>query len=278
MAHRGASAALRTSRPAGYRRRQAADAAAGDASDDRAVGRQQGIAMIELKDRLIVALDLPDPQAALAMVRRLGDAVGFYKIGLELVYGGGLTLAERLVGEGKKVFLDLKLHDIPNTVAGATAQVCRLGATFLTVHAFPQTMRAAREAAAGQSLRLLAVTVLTSSDDADVAEAGYSMNAADLVARRAVQARDIGIDGLVMSPHEVQAIRPLVGPGMAIVTPGIRPATGAAGDQKRVATPAVALRAGADHLVVGRPIVAAPDPRAAAVAILAEIDATVGMG
>ena len=221
-------------------------------------------------DRLIVALDVPSPEAADELVATLGPSVTFYKIGLELVYGGGLPLVERLVDAGKKVFLDLKLHDIPNTVAGATARVARLRATFLTIHAYPQTMRAAREAA-GEDLKLLAVTVLTSSDDADLAEAGYRLTAADLVERRALQARAIGIDGLVMSPHEVAAIRPLVGPNMVIVTPGVRPASAAVGDQKRVATPADALRAGADHLVVGRPITAAPDPRAAAEAILAEL-------
>ncbi len=222
-------------------------------------------------DRLIVALDMRSLEQAASLIRELGEGVGFYKVGLELVYGGGLVLAERLIGEGKKVFLDLKLHDIPNTVAGATAQVARLGATFLTIHAYPQTMRAARDAAAGSGLRLLGVTVLTSSDDADLAEAGYGSGAADLVARRALQARDIGIDGLVMSPREVAAVRLLVGPGLAIVTPGIRPAGIATGDQKRVATPADALRAGADHLVIGRPITAAAHPRAAAEAILTEI-------
>ncbi len=225
------------------------------------------------RDRLIVALDLRDVAEAEVLVRRLGDAVRFYKIGLELAYGGGLDLAERLVGTGHKVFLDLKLHDIPNTVAGATAQVARLGATFLTIHAYPQTMRAAREAVGGSGLRLLAVTALTSADDADLREAGYAMGAADLVARRALQARDLGVHGLVMSPREVAGVRGLVGPDMAIVTPGIRPAGSDAGDQKRVTTPADAIRAGADHLVVGRPVTGAADPRAAAEAIQAEIAA-----
>jgi orotidine-5'-phosphate decarboxylase len=224
------------------------------------------------RDRLIVALDLPTVEEAAALVERLGDSVSFYKIGLELAYGGGLGLAEQLIGQGRKVFLDLKLHDIPNTVAGAARQVARLGATFLTIHAYPQTMRAAHDATAQSGLRLLGVTVLTSSDDADLIQAGYRFGAAELVARRASQAHGIGIDGLVMSPQEVAVVRSLVGPDMTIVTPGIRPAGTATGDQKRVMGPAEAIRAGADHLVVGRPITRAPDPRAAAEGIVAEID------
>ncbi len=225
------------------------------------------------RDRLIVALDLPDVAAARAMVDRIGDAATFYKIGLELVYGGGLGLVERLVGEGRQVFLDLKLHDIPNTVAHATAQVARLGATFLTVHGFPQTMAAAVEGRGDMALRLLAVTVLTSCNDDDLAAAGYRMGVADLVRRRAGQARDAGIDGLVMSPAEVAPMRATLGPGMVLVIPGIRPAGTDVGDQKRVATPAQAIAAGADHLVVGRPITRAADPRAAAAAIVDEIAA-----
>lgn len=227
---------------------------------------------MDADERLIVALDLPDGEAARHLVDRLGPQVGFYKIGLELIFAGdGLPLAERLVGEGKRVFLDAKLHDIPNTVAATTRRLSRLGASFLTVHAYPQTMRAAQSALDGGALRLLAVTVLTSSDDADLVEAGYAHGAAALVARRCAQARDCGIAGLVMSPHEVAAARASVGPSMAIVTPGVRPAASATGDQKRVLTPAEALATGADHLVVGRPITAAPDPRAAAEAILAEM-------
>lgn len=216
-------------------------------------------------DRLIVALDVPTAAAAETLVKRLGDTVGFYKIGLELMFGGeGLGLAERLVRRGKKVFLDAKLHDIPNTVAAATTRIGALGVTFLTIHAYPQTMLAARGAADGTGLRLLAVTVLTSADDADLGEAGYREGAAELVRRRALQARGIGIDGLVMSPHEAADVRALVGPGMTIVTPGVRPAGGAAGDQKRTMTPGAAITAGADYLVVGRPITGAPDPAAAA--------------
>ena len=153
---------------------------------------------IDPRDRLIVALDLPSVSAAEAMVARLGDAVSFYKIGMELTYGGGLGLARELAQTGKKIFLDLKLHDIPNTVARATEQVADLGATFLTIHAYPQTMRAARGALAGSSLQLLAVTVMTSYDDADLKEAGFAFGVKDLVARRARQAQEAGVHGLIL--------------------------------------------------------------------------------
>jgi orotidine-5'-phosphate decarboxylase len=228
------------------------------------------------RDRMIVALDVKDVAAAEAMVERLGDAVSFYKVGLELVYGGGLAFAEQLAKGGKQVFLDLKLHDIPNTVQKATEQVARLGMTFLTVHGYPQTMAAAHAGRAGSPLRLLAVTVLTSSDDADLERAGYGLGVRALVERRALQAREIGVDGLVMSAEEAGAMRALLGPGMALVTPGIRPAGADVGDQKRVMTPARAIAAGADYLVVGRPVTQAPDPAAAARAIVAEIAATLG--
>lgn len=227
----------------------------------------------ETRDRLIVALDMAEPAQALELVERLGPLVGFYKIGMELAYGGGLALIPRLIGEGKKVFLDLKLHDIPNTVARAVEQVARLGVTFLTIHAYPQTMRAAREGAAGSRLKLLAVTVLTSCDDLDLAQAGYGIGVTELVARRADQAREAGIDGLILSPGETAAMRARHGDGLLLVTPGIRPAGSALDDQKRQATPAQAIAAGADHLVVGRPITQARDPEAAALAALAEIAA-----
>ena len=223
------------------------------------------------RDKLIVALDLPSVAQARAMVETLDDAVSFYKIGLELTYAGGLPLAQELVRAGKKVFLDLKFHDIPNTVARATEQVAEMGATFLTIHAYPQTMKAARGALGGSTLKLLAVTVMTSYDDADLAEAGYGLRVADLVARRARQAQDAGVQGLVLSPEEAPAMRALLGPDMLLVTPGVRPAGAALGDQKRVMTPARAIAGGANHLVVGRPITQAPDPRAAAQAIVQEI-------
>ncbi len=222
------------------------------------------------RERLIVALDLPSVEAAEAMVARLGDAVSFYKIGYQLAYAGGLGYAQKLTGAGKQVFLDLKLHDIGNTVAEGVKSVARLGATFLTVHAYPQTMQAAVEARAG-GLRILGVTVLTSYDDNDLKVAGYDTPVKALVARRAEQARMLGVDGLVCSPEEAANMRAIVGAGMALVTPGIRPSGAAAGDQKRIMTPAAAIAAGADYLVVGRPIIAAPAPRAVAEAIVAEI-------
>jgi orotidine-5'-phosphate decarboxylase len=222
------------------------------------------------KDRLIVALDLPGVAEAEAMIARLGDSVTFYKIGYQLAFAHGLSLAEKLARSGKKVFVDLKLHDIGNTVSGGVASVAKLGATFLTVHAYPQTMKAAI-AARGSALKILAVTVLTSYDQNDLAEAGYAGAVADLVKKRAAQAKEIGVDGLVCSPEEVAAVRAVVGPGMALVTPGIRPAGAASGDQKRIMTPARAIAAGADYLVVGRPVTEAGDPKAAAEAIVAEI-------
>jgi orotidine-5'-phosphate decarboxylase len=223
------------------------------------------------RDRLIVALDLPDVEAAEAMVARLGDSVTFYKIGYQLAYAGGLPLVRQLADRGKKVFLDLKLHDIGNTVARGVESIAKLGATFLTVHAYPQTMRAAAEARAGTDLKILAVTVLTSYDDGDLHAAGYRLGVSDLVEARAQQAQVLGLDGLVCSAEEAAALRKLVGHQMRLVTPGIRPAGSASGDQKRIMTPARALAAGADYLVVGRPVLEAADPKAAAEAIQAEI-------
>lgn len=225
------------------------------------------------RDRLIVALDMPTVAEAEAMVARLGDPVGFYKVGLQLVFAGGIDFARRLVDRGKKVFLDVKLLDIDNTVEGAVRNIAAMGMTFVTIHAYPKAMRAAVAARGSAPLRLLGVTVLTSMDEADLAAAGYAGTVGGLVARRAADARDAGMDGIVASPAEAAAIRAIVGPGIAIVTPGIRAASGEAGDQKRIATPSAAIRAGADHLVVGRPITTAGDPRAAAEAILSEIAA-----
>jgi orotidine-5'-phosphate decarboxylase len=224
------------------------------------------------RERLIVALDVPSVEAARAMVARLGDIVSFYKIGYQLAFAGGLSYAEELVQSGKHVFLDLKLHDIGNTVAAGVKSVSRLGASFLTVHAYPQTMQAAVEARE-HGLRILAVTVLTSFNDADLAAAGYGATVGEIVARRAAQARDIGVDGLVCSPEEVINVHRVVDGRLTLVTPGIRPAGASAGDQKRIASPSSAIAAGADYLVVGRPILAAEDPKAAAEAIVAEIAA-----
>jgi len=223
------------------------------------------------RDRLIVALDLPGVAAAEAMIVRLGDSVTFYKIGYQLAYAGGLPLVRQLASAGKKVFVDLKLHDIGNTVARGVESVAQLGATFLTVHAYPQTMKAAVEARTGSGLKILAVTVLTSYDDGDLHAAGYRLSVPDLVEARAQQAQVLGVDGLVCSPEEAAALRKVVGHRMKLVTPGIRPAGASAGDQKRIMTPARAIAAGADYLVVGRPVMEAADPRAAAEAIQAEI-------
>jgi orotidine-5'-phosphate decarboxylase len=223
------------------------------------------------RDRVIVPLDLPSVEAAEAMVARLGDSVTFYKIGYQLAYAGGLPLVSKLADQGKKVFLDLKLHDIGNTVARGVESVAKLGATFLTVHAYPQTLKAAVEGRAGSNLKLLAVTVLTSYDDGDLHAAGYRLSVSDLVEARAQQAQVLGLDGIVCSPEEAAALRKLVGHQMTLVTPGIRPAGAAVGDQKRVMTPARAIAAGADYLVVGRPITGAADPKAAAEAVHAEI-------
>src|SRR5215472_1536292 len=231
---------------------------------------------IPTKDRLIVALDLPGVEQAEAMVARLGDAVSFYKIGYQLAYAGGLPLVRKLADNGKKVFIDLKLHDIGNTVARGVESIARLGATFLTVHAYPQTMKAAAEARAGTDLKILAVTVLTSYDDDDLHAAGYRLGVSDLVEARAQQAQVLGIDGLVCSPAEAAGLRKLVGHQMPLVTPGIRPSGSATGDQKRIMTPARAIAAGADYLVVGRPVVEAADPKAVAEAILAEIAQALG--
>jgi orotidine-5'-phosphate decarboxylase len=226
---------------------------------------------LDPRERLIVALDVPSVREAEALVARLGESVSFYKIGYQLAFAGGIDFARVLASAGKQIFLDLKLHDIGNTVAKGVESVARLGATFLTVHAYPQTMHAAVDARAGSNLRLLAVTVLTSYDDADLASAGYDFTVSELVAERAAQAHDVGIDGLVCSGEEAAMLRPIVGASMVLVTPGIRPAGAEAGDQKRIMTPSAAIAAGADHLVVGRPVIAAPDPKAAAEAIVAEI-------
>ena len=221
---------------------------------------------------LIAALDLDSRAEAEAIIERLDGAVDFFKIGYQLFYGGdGLNLGKELLKAGKRVFFDLKLLDIDNTVEKGVAAIAATGATMLTVHAYPQCMRAAVKGAAGSELMLLGVSVLTSMNDADVAEAGFARDTAGLVALRAEQARAAGVGGLVSSPLEAEMVRGIVGPKMAIVTPGIRPAGAAVGDQKRVMGPAEAVAAGASHLVVGRPITAAADPAAAARAILAEM-------
>lgn len=223
------------------------------------------MADIDARNRLIVALDVPTIEEARVLVGKLRDAVSFYKIGLELVMRGGLDLARELTGAGRQVFLDMKLLDIENTVERATRNAAATGATFLTVHALDtKTLRAAVAGKAGTQLKILGVTLLTNLDASDLAQQGLDASPADLVARRARLARDAGCDGVVASGQEAGHVRAVVGPHMAIVTPGIRLPGGAAGDQARVATPAQAIAAGADYLVVGRPIAAAVDPARAA--------------
>ena len=225
-------------------------------------------------DRLIVALDVPNVLDGLDLATRLGDTVNFYKIGLGMLTGGGLALANELKQDhGKRIFLDMKLFDIGATVEAATRGISRLELDFLTVHGDPHVVRAAKEGAAGSDLKILAVTILTSLDRADLDEGCIkSGDVQDLVVERAAKALDSGADGVICSPQEASRVRGLSeAGGKLIVTPGVRPAGAALGDQKRVATPAQAMADGVDHIVVGRPVWTAPDPRAAAETILAEM-------
>lgn len=223
------------------------------------------------RDRLIVGLDLPTVKEAENIVNRIGDDVLFYKIGYQLVFAGGLEFARDLAQSGKKIFLDMKLLDIDNTVAHGVENIAKMGMSMLTLHAYPKAMRAAVKAAEGSGLCLLGVTVLTSMDDEDLQEAGYEGDARSLVLRRAAQAREAGMGGIVCSAEESKAVREILGADMAVVTPGIRPTGADKGDQKRVMTPFDAIQAGSSHLVVGRPIVQAEDPKTAARAILDEM-------
>ncbi|MDQ0455360.1 orotidine-5'-phosphate decarboxylase [Rhizobium paknamense] len=226
---------------------------------------------MQARNRLIVGLDVPTVADAEKLVAQLGEEVRFYKIGYQLTFAGGLEFARDLAKDGKQVFLDMKLLDIDNTVHSAVENIVRMGMTMLTIHAYPKAMKAAVEAAQGSGLCLLGVTVLTSMDSQDLVDAGYQADARALVLKRADQARAIGMGGIVCSAEEAAAVRAIVGPDLAVVTPGIRPAGADKGDQKRVMTPAEALAAGSSHLVVGRPVVKAPDPLAAARAILSEM-------
>jgi len=227
-------------------------------------------------NRIIVALDVPTIAEARSAIEELGNSVSFYKIGHQLAYSAehenGFHLARELIEEGKKVFLDLKLLDIDNTVSKGVESVAKMGVDMLTLHAYPKAMRAAVTALSGSSMTLLGVTVLTSMDDNDLREAGYALDAADLVSLRAEQALAAGMGGLVASALEAEKIRQIIGPDLALVTPGIRPTGADLGDQKRVMTPSKALNAGASHLVIGRPIMAALDRKAAAMAIAKEIE------
>ena len=229
--------------------------------------------MAEARDRLIVALDFADVATARAFVEQVGDSVTFYKVGLELVLNGGLDLVRALKGEGKRVFLDMKLLDIPNTVEKAVANAARTGADFLTIHAIDtKTIEAAATGAAGSDLKVLGVTVLTSLDQSDLAEQGIAAaTPGDLVIMRARLAKAAGCHGVIASGQEAAAVRAATGEGFLIVTPGIRLPSDAVGDQARVATPGTAIADGATHLVVGRPITQAADPRAAADAFVQAI-------
>ncbi len=221
--------------------------------------------------RCFVALDLPSVAEAEAMVERLGDAIESYKIGLQLLPIGGVELGQRLKAMGKNVFYDFKFHDIGTTVEKASRSIAGLQADLLTVHARPDVMRAAVKGRGDASLKILGVTVLTSLDRQALRDIGYNDNAEKLVMRRVEQAIEAGIDGVVSSPLEAAAIRAIVPNGFLVVTPGVRPKGADAGDQKRIATPSDALKSGASHLVIGRPITQAADPRAAALSIADEM-------
>lgn len=223
------------------------------------------------RDRLIVALDVPEVSDARRIILSLGDEVSFYKIGYQLAFAGGLELAREMVAEGRDVFLDMKLLDIDNTVAKAVENVARMGVKMLTLHAYPKAMIAAVNAAKGSPLCLLGVTVLTSMDHDDLKDAGYQLDPAALVERRARQARNAGMGGVVCSAQEASAVRAIVGSDMAVVTPGIRPVGADKGDQKRVVTPGDAIKSGASHLVVGRPVTGSSDMRNVAHSILNEM-------
>lgn len=225
-----------------------------------------------MDDRLIVALDVPDALSGLELARTIGDACGFYKIGLGMLTGGGLALARELKADhGKRIFMDLKLFDIGATIEAAVRGLSRFDLDFLTVHGDPQVVAAAREGAGASELKILAVTVLTSLDRADLDAAMIRPgDLAEIAVERAARAFAAGAHGVIASPREAAAIRALPGAGL-IVTPGVRPAGAAASDQKRIESPAAAIAAGADHIVVGRPVWQSPDPRAAAQAILADL-------
>jgi len=226
---------------------------------------------VKADPRLIVALDVPTGDEARALVANLGDAVSFYKVGLELFASEGMTVARELKAQGKQVFLDWKLHDIGTTVQRAAAALAGSGCDFLTVHGEPQVMASAVRGRGPSSLKILAVTVLTSLADEDLAEMGYAESARALVERRIHQAIAAGCDGVVASPQEAALARSLGGRDFLVVTPGVRPDWSARNDQARAATPLETLRSGSSHLVVGRPITAANDPQAAALRVAAEM-------
>lgn len=229
------------------------------------------------QERLIVALDVPNPEQAVGLVDVLRESVGMFKVGSQLFSAAGPDFVRALTSDGHKVFLDLKYHDIPNTVAGAVSSAARTGASLIDVHGLGG--KAMLEAAVGAlpaiGARLLAITILTSHTVEDLAELGLEGPIPEHVLRLALLARSAGVDGVVASPHEVAPIRAACGPEFLIVTPGVRPAGSRAGDQARLATPRAAIEAGADYIVVGRPILEAADPRAAAEAIVREMEQAV---
>lgn len=232
------------------------------------------MASISAKDCLMVALDVPTPDEARTLVKQLEGEAGVLKVGLELIYAGGLDLISEFKAQGYKVFLDAKLFDIPNTVKGSVKAMLSSGADFLTLHAYPQTAEAALEAAEGSSLQLLAVTVLTSMEGQDLLKAGYNTHdVGSVVLQRVKACHALGLKGFVSSPHEAAGLRAILGKDGLIVTPGVRPKSSDVGDQKRVMTPFEAIRAGASHLVVGRPISQHKNPAEAARAIVSEIEA-----
>ncbi len=225
-------------------------------------------------ERLMLPLDVPTVAEAETLVKQTEGAVGVYKIGMELQFAGGLEFARELAESGHKIFLDVKLHDIDNTITKAVRNVAKMGMTFMTVHAYPKTMRAALKGLAEEGnpdLCILGVTVLTSMDEGDLVAAGYTGPIARVVEARAKDAKLAGMGGIVCAPTESAEMRKVLGDELVIVTPGIRPAGSAAGDQRRVMTPADAIKAGSDYLVIGRPISKADDPRAAAEAVVEEI-------
>jgi orotidine-5'-phosphate decarboxylase len=224
-----------------------------------------------MSNPIIVALDVESADEARALIRALGSSANFFKVGMELYAAAGMEFVRELIGEGRDVFLDLKFYDIGETVRRAVAQVSRTGVRFLTVHGSGAVMRAAVEGRGASALKLLAVTVLTSFDQQDLADLGYSCSVPELVELRVRKAIECSVDGLVASPLEAASIRAITGPEMIVVTPGVRSAGASKGDQKRVATPADAIRAGADFVVIGRQITRAPDPAAEARRILDEL-------
>jgi orotidine-5'-phosphate decarboxylase len=230
--------------------------------------------VMEAKDRLIVALDVPGVEEARSLIETLGDGVGVYKIGLELLFAGGLALGEALARKGRPVFIDAKLSDIEATVERATAAIARAGASFLTVHALDaKTLEAAVRGRGDSALKLLGVTVLTNLAAADLIEQGIDHPLPEVVLHRAALAKNAGLDGVIASGREASEIRRAAGRDFLIVTPGVRPSGSEAQDQTRIVTPGQAIMAGADYLVVGRPITRAADPRKAADAIVGEIAA-----